>query len=41
MKKLIAAAAFVAAQWQPAYAQTILGLDPGGISGRLVLAGEI
>ena len=28
MKKLIAAAAFVAAQWQPAYAQTILGPIP-------------
>jgi uncharacterized protein (DUF2249 family) len=28
MKKLIAAAAFVAAQWQPAYAQTILGSIP-------------
>ena len=28
VKKLIAAAAFVAAQWQPAYAQTILGPIP-------------
>ena len=28
MKKFIAAAAFVAAQWQPAYAQTILGSIP-------------
>ena len=28
MKKLIAAAAFIAAQWQPAYAQTILGSIP-------------
>jgi hypothetical protein len=28
MKKFIAAAAFVAAQWQPAHAQTILGSIP-------------
>ncbi len=28
MKKFIAAAAFVAAQWQPAYTQTILGSIP-------------
>ena len=40
MKKLIAAAAFIAAQWQPAYAQTILGSIPeefraegGGLGG--------
>jgi hypothetical protein len=34
LKNFIAAAAFVAAQWQPAQAQTILGVDPGGVSGR-------
>ena len=28
MNKFIAAAAFVAAQWQPAHAQTILGSIP-------------
>jgi hypothetical protein len=28
MKKFIAAAAFVAAQWQPAHAQAILGSIP-------------
>jgi hypothetical protein len=36
MKKFIAAAAFAAAQWQSAHAQMI----PGGVSGRLVLAGK-
>ena len=38
-QKFIAAAAFAAAQWQPAHAQVILGSIPD-ISGRLVLAGE-
>jgi hypothetical protein len=33
MKKFIAAAAFVAAQWQPAYAQVILGSIPDEFRG--------
>jgi hypothetical protein len=34
MKKFIAAAAFVAAQWQPAYAQVILGSIPDEFRGN-------
>ena len=37
---LIAAAALVAALWQPAHAQAILGSIPEEFRGRLVLAGE-
>jgi hypothetical protein len=40
MKRFIAAAAFAAAQWQPAYPQGDPRVDPGGVSGRLVLAGK-
>jgi hypothetical protein len=36
MMKIIAAAAFVVAPWQPAHAQAIVGSIPGGVSGRLV-----